>query len=483
MSARGFAAVGLALGATATFANALTTVNTANLAGPLGLYAAEAAALPAIYVAVNASANLIMVKARSQFGISEASIAMLALYALASLVQLLSGSVAATFVQRAASGMAAAVLTTLGVFYLMQALPPRFKLLGGIIGIGLPQMGTPLARLVPVDVLTAHAMFGLHAIELAQALGAIALIALLPLPDTPHQRVFRGLDITTIALVLPGMLLLCLVVGLGRILWWTDTPWLGWALAGAIALLGGAYAVETHRADPLVHFEWIGTWGMIRFAAVALVLRLALAEQTYGTVGLLTLGGLDNDQLRPLFALVVLAMVLGIGVAALTTSPRGLPWQILAAALVIAAGAWIDTGADPQTRPGQMYLSQALIGFGTTLFAGPALLYGYMQMIQRGADHMVSFVVTFSITQNVGGLLGSALLGTLQTVWTHQAALILAQDLPVGTPARVAAALNAQAAVIAFTDVFRFVAFLAVATAGFVFVNIAVARRRRGGHA
>lgn len=504
----GYFAIGLFLGATSTFGNALTTVNTGVIAGPLGLYAAQAAALPAIYVAMNASANLTLVKARAQFGIPEVTGGLLALYALTGFAQFAVPGFAPTIVLRAVSGMTAAALITLGIYYLMQALPPRAKPLGAVIGIGLPQIGTPLARLVPVDVLADNGLWGLHAIEIALALFTLALVLLLPLPPSEKSRAFAPLDLVTILLATAGMLLLCQVLGQGRTLWWADTPWLGVALALAIPLLAAAFLIETGRPDPLVHFEWIGSWGILRFAAVALVMRLALAEQTYGAVGLLTLGGLNNDQLRTLFLVVALAMLLGIVAAALTLSERRLPWQVLVAALIIATGAWLDSDATALTRPAQLMLSQALIGFGTTLFVGPALLYGFLRMIQRGGDHLVSFVVTFSITQNVGGLMGSALLGSLQTIWARNASNVLAADMLASDPqtaARIAGgatslagvvadpaqrvaqgagllgqAMAREAGIIAFTDTFRLVAVLALAIALFIFANILVSSRRGG---
>ncbi|WP_010215608.1 hypothetical protein [Sphingomonas sp. PAMC 26621] len=501
-----YLAVGMVLAVTSTFGNALTTVNSGSVAGPLGLYAAEATALPAIYVAINASANLSLVKARAQFGIPEVTGFLLGLYALTGLIPFGFASVWAAVLVRAASGLAAAALITLGIYYLMQALPPKAKPLGAVIGMGLSQLGTPLARLVPVDVLVDNGLWGLHALEVALALFALALILALPLPPSEKSPAFAPRDYVTIVLATTGLLLFCQVIGQGRTLWWSDTPWLGGALATAIALLAAAFLNETGRRDPLVHFEWIGTWGILRFAAVALVMRLALAEQSYGAVGLLTLGGLNNDQLRTLFVVVVIAMLLGIVAAALTLSERRLPWQILAAALIIAAGAWWDSSATTLTRPAQLILSQALIGFGTTLFVGPALLYGFLRMIQRGGDHLVSFVVTFSITQNVGGLMGSALLGSLQTVWARNASNALAADMLASDPqvaARIsgggaalasvvadpvqraaqgsgllAQAMAREAAVIAFNDTFRFVAMLALTTAAFIFANIVVARYR-----
>lgn len=506
----GYAAAGMFLSATATFGNALTTVNAGSVAGPMGLYASQAAALPAIYVAINATSNLSLVKARAQFGIPQVTAFFLILYALTGLVGLVFNTFGAAILVRGASGMAAGAQTTLGIYYLMQALPPRAKPLGAVIGIGLTQLGTPLARLVPVDVLVGNGLWGLHATEIALALVSLALLLALPLPPSERIKAFAPRDFLTIPLVTVGLVLACQVIGQGRALWWSDTPWLGLALAVSIVLLTAAYLIESSRRDPLVHFEWIGTWGIVRFAAVALVMRLALAEQTYGAVGLLTLGGLDNDQLRVLFAVVIFAMLLGIVVAALTLSERRLPWQVLAAAMIIAAGAWLDSDATALTRPAQLIVSQALIGFGTTLFAGPALLYGFLRMIERGGDYLVSFVVTFSITQNVGGLIGSALLGSLQTIWARNAGQALAADMLASDPQVVARiggggaalagvvadpalraaqgggllgqAMAREAAVIAFNDTFRFVAVLALATGAFIFANIVIARYRENPH-
>src|SRR5262249_53707238 len=153
-------------------------------------------------------------------------------------------------------------------------------------------------------------------------------------------KICTRMDMVTIALVVPAMVLFCGVLGEGRLLWWTDTPWLGGALATSFVLFAAAVLIEAHRAHPLLHLHAIGTTNILRFAAIAILVRLALAEQTYGSVGLLTSGGLTNDQLRILFALVAGAMVLGIVTAVLTLSPERLRYQIMAAALIIAFGAF-----------------------------------------------------------------------------------------------------------------------------------------------
>src|SRR5262249_11166278 len=151
-------------------------------------------------------------------------------------------------------------------------------------------------------------------------------------------------------------------------------------------------------------------------------------------VGLLTSGGLINDQLRTLFLIVLGTMALGMVVAILTLSQERLPYQVLTAALIIALGAWIDTDATNVTRPPQLYLSQALLGFGTTLFIGPALVYGILQVLRSGPDYFVSVVVLFSTTQNVGGLAGSALLGSYQIASARAHALTLAERVIPSDP-------------------------------------------------
>ena len=485
-----YAAVGVVLASTATFPNALVTVNVGTIAGSLGVYVAQANILPAIYVAMNASANLTLVKARAQFGIPALTHWLLIVYAAVALLQLATPGLEAGMLIRAVSGVVAALLTTLGTYYMSQAFPAEQRPMAIAIALGLLQLGTPLARQLPVELLAQNGWRVLHLVELATALGVLALIALVPLPPVVRTRAFETADVVTIGLAIPGMLLLCGVIGTGRFLWWTDTPVLGLALAASIPLFVLAWLLEIRRTRPLVQFAWLGTAAILRFAVVALVVRFALAEQTYGAVGLLTSGGLTNDQLRTLFAIVSVAMLAGTVAAALTLSPRRVPWQIMIAALIIAVGAWMDAHSTNLTRPPQLYVSQALLGFGTTLFIGPALLSGLQRMLARGPDYFISIIVLFSVTQNVGGLVGSAALGTYQTIEAKSHAAALSEHLlgadpnvveriqlgaaavadVVADPAQrtgqgvsqLAQALAQEANVLAYNDVFLLVAIVAL---------------------
>src|SRR5262249_3183146 len=99
--------------------------------------------------------------------------------------------------------------------------------------------------------------------------------------------------------------------------------------------------------------------------------------------------------------------------------------------------AFLDSHSTSITRPQQLYFSQSLIGFGTTLFIGPALAYGFLQMLKRGPTHLVSLIVVFSMTQNVGGLAGSAILGTAQVLFTRAHAASLGEHILASDPQAV----------------------------------------------
>ncbi len=502
-----YACVGALIGCAATFTNALVNVNAGNLAGSLGLTLAQVSVLPALYIAMNATANLTLVRARAKFGIPEVTLVLLGIYALAALVQLVAPSYAAAIATRATCGVMAAGLTTLTIYYLIQIMPVPLRPLALVIGISLTQLGTPLARLVPLDVLTTDHWHGLSLIELAAPLLIAAAILAVPLPPSESSKAFETLDFVTIGLMVPAFLLICIVLGEGRLLWWADRAWLGWSLVCAIPLVAIAVAIEHNRERPLIQTTWLGSRDILRFIAVALLVRLALAEQTYGSVGFLTSGGLTNDQLHTLFLYVLVSMVLGAAVACATLSEQRLPYQVLVAALIIALGAWLDGYSTSITRPQQLYLSQSLIGFGTTLFIGPTLAYGFIQMLRRGPTHLVSLIVVFSMTQNIGGLAGSAFLGSAQVIYAKSHAAPLSDDMMAANPlvaGRIqggGAALSGvladpalrgaqgagllgrslanEANTLAYNDVFRLVMWLSLATALYLGYLIATGARRR----
>jgi hypothetical protein len=126
-------------------------------------------------------------------------------------------------------------------------------------------------------------------------------------------------------------------------------------------------------------------------------------------------------------------------------------------------------------------------------------------LLTRGLGSIITFSVMFGVAQNLGGLFGAAMLGTLQTVRTQQHAVGLAERLTGADPA-VAATLQTyggvyastqtdpalraadasvlltqqvtqQATVLAFNDVFLVVGVVALAQffyAGLLFARLAL---------
>ena len=67
---------------------------------------------------------------------------------LANFVQLFDAGYRLELIARAISGIAASGLSTLAMFYIMQALSGPAKIAGMVIAIGLSQVALPLARAV-----------------------------------------------------------------------------------------------------------------------------------------------------------------------------------------------------------------------------------------------------------------------------------------------------------------------------------------------
>jgi len=488
----GYFCVGVLTGLTSGFGNALVVANLNNIQGVFGLYSDEGAWLSTVYVMTNVCSSMLLIKFRQQFGLQHFTRLFLFLYAAVSAAHLFVHTFGMALLVRGANGVAASALNTLALYYFIQALPAKHRFKAIVIGIGVPQLATPLARTFSTGMLEAGNWDTLYLFELGLSLLSLVAVLALRLPPSEHTRAFEKLDFVTFALFAPGMALLCAVLGQGRLLWWAETPWLGYALCGAVVLITSALWVEHNRANPLLNTRWLGHRAIIRFAVVATSVRVLLAEQSYGAVGLLNAVGMDNDQLVSLFTVVSLATVAGIATGALTLNPQELGRPVRISLVLIAIGAFIDASASNLTRPANMYLTQALIAFAAAYYLGPSLLIGLSSALARGMSNFVSFSALFSITQSLGGLAGSALLGTFQAYREKFHSHSLVQSISLSDPLDAAriqalagaygrvlgdsalrqaegAALLAQqvtreANVLAYNDVFLLIGVLASAT-------------------
>jgi MFS family permease len=429
-----YGAIGVLAGLTGGLGNALVSANISYFQGTLGLTAEEAAWIPAAYATTYICANLVLVKFRQQFGIQLFVKLVLFGYILATLLHLFVHGFWSAMLVRAVSGVAAAGLTTLGVVMWFQAVPAQWRIHGLMLGVSVPQLATPLARVIAPSLLEWGDWRMAYVFELGLALMTLAAVLALPVPPSERDKVFEQTDFLTIALMVPGVGLLCSVLALGRTDWWVTTPWLGWALAAAVLLLAAAVMIEHWRARPLLMTRFIGQKAILRIVAVAFCVRIILAEQTYGSVGLLSALGYGTEQFRTLFIIVTLASVAGLFAGVFATRPQSPARPIQIACLLVAIAALMDSGATSLTGPPNFYLSQALVGFAAVLFIGPAMAIGLSRTLLAGPQNFISWLVVFLASQNLGGLVGPALFGTLQTVREKFHSNILSQQVLLDNP-------------------------------------------------
>lgn len=96
-----------------------------------------------------------------------------------------------------------------------------------------------------------------------------------------------------------------------------------------------------------------------------------------------------------------------------------MPMAIVSIALVLVASL-IDSDATNDTRPNTMMVSQFMVAMAGTLVMAPLILNGVMSALKRGPDHIITFVILFTMTQSAGGLLGPAVYGTVQQYREHE---------------------------------------------------------------
>jgi hypothetical protein len=244
---------------------------------------------------------------------------------------------------------------------------------------------------------------------------------------------------------------------------------------------------------------------------VTVMARIVLSEQTVGAVGLLNALGQNNDQMQTLFAIVAAASFLGVVLSAATLDVERPAHPVMLAVGLVAVAAFADSHSTNLTRAAQLYWTQALIAFAATFFLGPALLFGLTRALKEGTGHIISFIALFGIINSLGGLGGTALLGTYQVVRekANSAAIVQAIDPTdpivqarlqagaagvgrvVGDPgfrtaeggALLSQAATREANVLAYDDVFRLIALLAALTFAYLLallVRRALRQRAQG---
>ncbi|MFW9270280.1 MFS transporter [Pseudomonas sp. NR3] len=486
-----FALVGVLVALTGGLGNSLVIANLPYLQGALGATTAEMAWLPAAYVMTNVSMNLLLVKFRQQFGLRAFTEVFLALYALVTFGHLFVNDLNSAIAVRAAHGMVGAALSSLGLYYMIQAFPAKWRLKALVLGLGTSQLALPMARLFSEDLLQIAEWRGLYLFELGMALLSLGCVLLLKLPPGDRFKTFEKLDFLTFTVLASGVALLCAVLSLGRIDWWLEAPWIGVASALSIVLILAGLAIEHNRSNPMLMTRWLGSGVMIRLALAVILIRMVTSEQSTGAVGFLQALNMSSQQMHSLYVVMLVGSIAGLVTSALTINPAHLFMPLIISLALMATGSVMDSYSNNLSRPQNMYFSQFLLAFGSTFFLGPTMILGVRNVLTNPRN-LVSFSVLFGICQNLGGLVGAAVLGTFQVVREKFHSSHLVENINLFDPrvaARVdsggsavgsltadpglrhlqgirslAAAATREANVLAYNDVFMLIAVIAVLT-------------------
>jgi MFS family permease len=413
----------------------LATANLPQLQGPLGATTNEVTWLIAAYMAPNVSLSLILVKVRTQFGLRNFAEMSILLFVLVMLLHIFVLDLQSAFVVRFFSGIAASPISTLAFLYMLEPLPPAKKLsIGQPLVLTNIALGAPLARLISPDLLMLGDWHGLYLFEIALAMMAFAAVYLLPLAPPPRAKVIHWLDVVSYLFIAVGFGLTAMVFTLGRAYWWFEAPWLGVMLAIGVASLTCAIMIEINRETPFLDVRWLASKEILHLAAILLVFRLLMSEQTAGAFAFFQILGLQNEQMTTLSLVIIAASIAaGLSYIVLFKPGRESAFQMVALGLLLV-GALMDSDATSLTRPEQMYVSQALIAAAGVLFLPPAMAAGLMLALQRGPTFILNFIVVFLTTQSLGGVIGSALVGTFITLRTRFHLQALAEHLTLSDP-------------------------------------------------
>ena len=260
---------------------------------------------------------------------------------------------------------------------MFQAMPGPKRLYAILIGISIPQLATPLARALAPALLEwgdwRMAYFFEFGTGAADARGGADPA---PAAERAREGVRKDRFPDRRAAVSRASALLCAALGLGRTLWWTEEPWIGWALIGAIVLITAGIidrasarqpAADDALAQPMGHHPHCAGRDLHPHPAVGADVR---------SIGLLTTLGMGVDQFQTLYIIVTLA------------SLAGLHHRDLRLSAAIAGPADPDRLSDdccrrlPGRQRNQPYAAGQCLSqpgadrFGALLFIGPAMAIG-----------------------------------------------------------------------------------------------------------
>lgn len=472
------------------FSTNIAQTNLSKLEGYFHTTAVETTWLVSAYLAPYASFVILLTKVRTQIGVRRFTVIALICFTIASLLHAVVSDYRTALILRFCSGLAAAPLSSIAVLYIMTPLVPLKKITSGIsIAMLNLAIGTPVAHIIGANFLEFSDYGSFCLLQFGLACLALVLMAYLPSMDMPKMKVLEKWDFISYPLIALGLGLNAAVLPVGKLYWWHDADWIGWALAIAIICLTLAALIELNRKTPLIDFRWLFSGDMLRITIIILFFRVLIADQSTLLGTYFSYLGLQNIDLVTLYVCIAGGTAAGGLICVFLLEPGRRDYFFVIAMAAIAIGSYTDSFSTILTRPPQMYLTQALIGFGLGLFLPTALSGGVYAALMRGPQYVVSFTAIFLFTQCTGSVMSSAFFGSVQIILEKFHSAMLTQHLTLSNPLvaeritmlaapykaqitdpaqlqgiglnNLAQQATQQANILAFNDVFRIYAYIA----------------------
>ena len=96
-------------------------------------------------------------------------------------------------------------MNVLSLFYLMQAMPAKWRLKGIVCAISISQIALPLARAIAPDLMVDGDVNPVFWLQLGLSLNALVMVSLLPLPHGYTRQAFSKLDVLSLASFAKGV--------------------------------------------------------------------------------------------------------------------------------------------------------------------------------------------------------------------------------------------------------------------------------------
>ncbi|MEE8728503.1 MAG: MFS transporter [Rahnella inusitata] len=409
--------------------------NLPGIQGSLGISNVESYWLIAAYTATSVTGTILLYKIRTQFGFRRFGEYGLLFFAVASMAQMFTHDFQTAVAVRAVMGFAMASLGPLALFYMFEIFPPAKKLTAGLcFGLAGSQISLPISRIISPHLLDLGHWHQLTMLESGLSLICLAIIWILPLTHPPRVKVFERTDWISYPLIATAVACMSIVLTMGRYYWWQEKDWIGEVLVVGIIALTLSFMVELRRKNPIIDLRWLMTPEMLLFTGSMLFVRMLLSEQTTGMVGFLNLVGLLNEQLITLFCIILAATFAGLVFVSIIHKANRIVYIHLFSIALIAVAAWMDAHSTVDTRPEQFYLTQGMVAFGGAIFLPTSLWLGFIRALQYGQSQIISFVLVFLSTQNVGAQVGGAFLGTIQILREKFHSSVLVEGISLQNP-------------------------------------------------